>query len=411
LSFYDGNLEQSESQLQEAIERYPRDADALALDLAMVQIFQGRASEAETTLRSTRDKLDFLEQKNLGESALAMLADDQQHAFCGEDYEKVLLRVMLALANLMHDGGDAEAYSLQINAKQQQLFELVRQNDAEIPDQAYRPLVIGPYLHGVLREATHGNYDDAVRAYTQVVSWNPQAAFARSDLERVQHGVHSQPGHGVLYLFALVGRGPYKAEAIEVPTSQALLIADRILSATGKHELPPTIAPLKIPVIQVPPVTVDQLEVTVPGVSGGRTETICDVAELAVQQNAARMPETMARAVVRRVVKKGAVYAAKDQLQSSSPWTDLALTAAGVAWEATESADTRCWGLLPRQIQVLRMELPAGRHSISVRPLLAERPRGNSQNLSVPIEDGRNSYVLVYFPDDKPIGQLLQHTP
>jgi len=42
----------------------------------------------------------------------------------------------------------------------------------------------------------------------------------------------------------------------------------------------------------------------------------------------------------------------------------LAVDLAGVAWEATESADTRCWGLLPDQIQVLRVELPAGRHEI-----------------------------------------------
>ena len=31
-----------------------------------------------------------------------------------------------------------------------------------------------------------------------------------------------------------------------------------------------------------------------------------------------------------------------------------------MAWEASEAADTRCWGLLPDKIQVLRIELPAG---------------------------------------------------
>ena len=42
--------------------------------------------------------------------------------------------------------------------------------------------------------------------------------------------------------------------------------------------------------------------------------------------------------------------------------TSVALDIAGIAWEATEAADTRCWGLLPEKIQVLRIELPAGRH-------------------------------------------------
>ena len=43
------------------------------------------------------------------------------------------------------------------------------------------------------------------------------------------------------------------------------------------------------------------------------------------------------------------------------------LNAAGVVWEATESADTRCWGLLPEKIQVLRIELPAGQHQLSLQ--------------------------------------------
>ena len=33
--------------------------------------------------------------------------------------------------------------------------------------------------------------------------------------------------------------------------------------------------------------------------------------------------------------------------------------------ELPEAADTRCWGLLPDKIQVLRIELPAGRHRVT----------------------------------------------
>ena len=35
-------------------------------------------------------------------------------------------------------------------------------------------------------------------------------------------------------------------------TSDALLIADRLLSAAGDHTLPPTLAPVKVPTIVVP---------------------------------------------------------------------------------------------------------------------------------------------------------------
>ena len=72
-------------------------------------------------------------------------------------------------------------------------------------------------------------------------------------------GVHSRPGQGVIYVFAMVGRGPYKVEVAEQPTSDALLIADRIVSAVGPYKLPPTIAPIKIPDIVVPSSDVDSV--------------------------------------------------------------------------------------------------------------------------------------------------------
>ena len=54
-------------------------------------------------------------------------------------------------------------------------------------------------------------------------------------------------GHGALYVFALVGRGPIKQETAEIPTQAALLVADRIFDAVGKRNVTPTLAPVKIP--------------------------------------------------------------------------------------------------------------------------------------------------------------------
>ncbi len=82
------------------------------------------------------------------------------------------------------------------------------------------------------------------------------------------------------------------------------------------------------------------------------------------------------------------------------------MDAAGVLWEAAESADTRCWGLLPREIQVLRIELPAGRHRLSLGPLQGGRKIGGDQAIDIEIIDGRNSYALSYFPDSQPIGPI-----
>ncbi len=87
------------------------------------------------------------------------------------------------------------------------------------------------------------------------------------------------------------------------------------------------------------------------------------------------------------------------------------MSAVGVAWEATEAADTSCWGLLPREIQVLRVELPAGQHKLQLRRAVRGQVLGVDAVLEVEVQDGRNSYLLGYFTGQGIIGRLVHNTP
>jgi hypothetical protein len=379
----------------------------------MVELSSGQPQHAERTLREVRDRFDSLEQKSAAEAAASYLADDNRRAYAGEDYEKVLIRAMLALANLMHDGGDAEAYSLQTIDKQEQIIAAGATKEGENPKLAYQRVALAPYLRGVLREATHLDYDDAERSFVTVCNWQPEFAAGKFDLERAARGTHSAPGNGVLYVFALVSRGPYKVETVEVPSSAALLIAGEIVSAVGSQTVPPNVAPVKVARVVRPPNWVSRsVSVAVDGQPVGTTETITDVSELAIKQYDAIFPQVVARAVARRIVKKGAVYGAKEMsgIQKGS-FTGLAVDLAGIAWEATESADTRCWGLLPDTIQVLRVELPAGQHEVDLQPLVSLNAAGHRQAQSVEIANGRNTYLLAVVPDNQVVGQVLVSRP
>jgi hypothetical protein len=329
-------------------------------------------------------------------------------AYAGEDYEKVLVRAFLAISNLMADGGDARAYSLQVTDKQNQIILAGAESGGDNPKLAYKRVALGAYLDGVLQEETHVNYDDATRAWAKVVSWEPDFRYGQDDFRRAQFGHHSARGNGVLYVFTLVGRGPYKQEAVEEPSSVALLIADRILSQTSEHTLPPTIAPVKVPQVVLSPNTIRRVSVSVAGQLAGTTETITDVGQLAVQQYAAIYDRVLAQAVVRRIVKKGFIYGAKEVLDvENNTWANLLLDVGGVVWEATEAADTRCWGLLPDKIQVLRLELPAGEHRISLQAAGDRGPIGPKHSRTVPIQNGRNTYLLAAFPDAHLVGEML----
>lgn len=408
-AFFRGDLAQASLLIEEEIERQKSDLDVLRLEQAMVRLAEGRADQAEQLLRSVRDRFDHLEQQDVGEQALAMLTDDQSLAYAGEDYEKVLIRAMLAMANLLQDGEDALAYALQIQQKQQQIIAQGPVVEGENPKSAYKQVALGPYLHGVLAEQTHRDYDLAARNYFQVASWQPEFAAAQADVERARFGRHSAPGHGVLYVFALVGRGPYKEEKVEIASTVSLILAEHILRASGTRKMPPSIAPVKVPALVVPPSSVQSVQVAVGGQVRGRTETVTDVARMAVEQYEAIYPTIVARAIARRILKKAAVYTAKEAIDN--PLAGLALDLGNIVWDATESADTRCWALLPAKIQVLRLELPAGIHRVTLRTDHGGVTSGSAETVEVEIVDGANTYVLANAPHERFVGQLVTNRP
>ena len=406
-AYYGGRIDKARNIVSEALDEREQDRDVLKLERAMVELAEGNPQQAERTLREVRDSFDFLEQKDIGESVLANFKDDNTLAYSGEDYEKVLIRCFLALSSLMHDGIDAEAYALQVADKQRQIIHAGTDEEGNNPKLAYQQVALGAYIQGALKEVTHKDYDEAQKAIQLVANWEPQFEFASDDLQRVKEARHSEKGNGVLYVFGLIGEGPYKEERAEVPASSALLIADRILSATNKHSLPPTIAPIKVPVVVRSPNRITGLRVKVDGKKVGSTATITDIGRMALEQYEAVFPRIMARAVVRRVVKKGSIYAAKEIADVDSPLAEFAFDAVGTAWEAIEAADTRCWGLLPDQIQVLRIELSAGEHSIDLSPLSGQKAYGETASQRVLIEDGRNTYLMANFPDSKLVGKIV----
>ena len=373
----------------------------LTLESASLDLAQGKVKEAQTKLRDVRDELDSLDAmraKATGEKLLSLWMDENASSFGGEDYEKIMIRVYLALTELLVNGHDARAYAFQIGEKQDSIVRAGLMDDPNNegkkvnPKAKYPRLPIGPYLEGILAEETYLEQGEAARCYRKVVEWSPSFAQGKKDVERAEKGVHSQPGNGRLYLFAFVGKGPRKEQTYAEATQFALLVADQIFSATSKYSVPPTIASVA-------------LEAN--GEKVGLSETIVDVNEMAVKEFEAIKDLILARAIVRRITKKGTVYVAKEAAQVN-PWVSLAADLGGVVWEATETADTRCWGLLPAKIQVLTAELPAGETQIVVYPTDRQGNKiGEACRRTVHIPKNRNAYVMVNYPDRYPVGTIL----
>jgi uncharacterized protein len=405
--FYEGSVEATSVRLDKLIQSNPREAEVLKLDRAVVELAAGRPKEAEKLLREARDAMDFNSQPSVAEKAGSMLTDDTHTAYPGEDYEKVLCRAMLAISNLMSGGEDAMAFALQTSDMQERIIAAGAEGAQQNPKLAYKRVALGEYIHGTINEASRIDYNEAARSYMQVCNWEPDFPFGRNDVERAVHGHHSQQGNGVLYVFALVGRGPYKVETVEPAATISMFAASAIVNATANRSIPPSVAPIKVPKVVVHPNPMTAVYVTADGRSMGPTATITDVGRLAAEQYAAIYPRVVVRAVVRRAAKEGIMYGAKEALKTQkNSWTDLAMNVGGVVWEATEVADCRCWGLLPDRIQVLRIEIPAGDHQIHLQP---EGGYGGliAADTTVRVEAGQNTYLLGIFADGHPIGKLL----
>jgi uncharacterized protein len=103
------------------------------------------------------------------------------------------------------------------------------------------------------------------------------------------------------------------------------------------------------------------LLITQGNVSLGCTETICNINALAVKSLKERIPALAIRQTVRAVAKGAAAKVASDKL-------GLLGTMGTTLWNmASENADLRSWVTLPGNAQIMRVNLSAGTHKLTVR--------------------------------------------
>ncbi|SMP43900.1 hypothetical protein SAMN06265222_1011030 [Neorhodopirellula lusitana] len=439
-AFVAGDLSAATTILGEVADGGGRFAQPAQLDLAIAELASGKPEAASARLRILRDRFDQTSEasqatglanatshaKQATGKVLSMVTDDTARVFKPAGYEEVMIRTMLAMCSLVSDETDAESYINQAAMHQAKLRQVAEAKHKEFfPDfldtTPHQELALAPYMRGVLREATHHDFDDAKRNYQLVSAIKPDFLPAADDLDRATNGNHSQVGNGALYVFALVGRGPVLTPVDAPVTSAAVSIASTLMlhDEDKKDDVTrlPKISSVKVPSVLVPPSPIAAVTVaaqsgsqSAPGLQQpgfqlqnaqllGATQSLTDVAQLVQTQADAELPWTIARAFLRQAGKEMAVAKARDGLGLQGTAGTFFQFAAANAWSATETADTRCWGLLPREIQVLRAELPAGDHTIHLAPVGPDGfSIGPSRSTTVRLDNGRNTYLVVIAP-------------
>ena len=445
-----GDLELSRTALKESQDKHRSEKKVLELDAGVLDLASGNVTQAESRFRTLRRELEHLEQKDVTEQASSMMTDARAVAYSGRDFERRMILNMALLTSLLGDGQDAFAYSLQATeaadsrrtvlanaaAKASESnavaeaaptpaavsvitpasYDALRPAASIVASPLDQPLALSSYLSTAVQSEQPTRYDETERALNDIGFWNP--AFRRHDQTSAagEFGSRCQPGNGTLHVITLIGKAPRWVSESAEPTTVALLIADRIISATGKHTLPPTIACVKIarpePCGHTMPTGSVQCLVGPYGATATASapitfSTVVDLNEVALASYHAHRDEEIAHAITRRIFKKGAVYVLKEvQKIHRNSFVDLGINVAGVAWEAMEKADTRSWRLLPARIDIARTELPAGRWSTTLRLSLYGSTRA-AQSIPVQIENGRNTYVVCLIPEQDFTGHIL----
>lgn len=414
------------------------DKEVIAIDRALALLMTGQPAASEASFRVTRKRLDFLRQKDLREQTKAMISDDKAVAWSSREFEQRMVDNLLILSSLLGNQQDAFAYASQTTEKlaadRQELAEskkepeviAVGHSDEHQPPAAparFSANAFSAYLHAAIRSENPMDADLTQRAIQQVGYWSSSPGEASknkpSPIVNASFGTNSQQGNGVVHVITFAGRITDWLPERAAPTSAALLIADQILSAVGDHTLPPTVAPVQIakPATRIsthPLTTVVRVAQDQP--TSVRSRVLVDLNQAAWDSYDSDRNKQIARAVSRRIVKKGAVYAAKDQMSvAGGSGTDLLLNLGGIAWEALEKPDTRHLHLLPERIEVAQIELPAGDHTVEVssvakdgKSMVPQQANGWRQ-IPVRVEDGRNTFVLCFRPQRSLVGTVVSN--
>ena len=87
-------------------------------------------------------------------------------------------------------------------------------------------------------------------------------------------------------------------------------------------------------------------------------------------------------------------------------YSGFAQLAMMVVNQATEIADTRCWNTLPQQIQVGRMFLPQGKHTVRVEVIGAGGVLRDTIEIPVTVKAGRKTIVNQYWTAPRPVAPI-----
>ncbi|MFN7130846.1 MAG: COG3014 family protein [Myxococcales bacterium] len=364
--------EQALKQLErEEKEKSSIDELLVLLDKGAILHSAGRWQESIAVLSRAEKLATELDYLSVSEEAKTLLSNERERAYRGEDFEKLMINVLLAL-NYAQLGKDEDAL-VEVRRVNERLLKMVREEK-----KPYEQLAIARYLGGVLYE-DQGQLDSAFIDYQKAIELQPDLGeLAEPALRLAKQLGRDSEYERLRKKYPSVEHGPL-AEG----EGQVVAIIETGLSPQ-KHSTTNNSGGqlLAIPVYHSRAWRLVQARLT----AGERTaiaRRVTSLDQVAQQHLNDRIGKLVAKSLATTAVKAavagGIGYATKSQEAGLLAFWLLTLS---------NQPDLRSWLSLPGEFQVARLRLPAGTHTVELNA------QGRTTKHEVEVKPGRVALIV-----------------
>lgn len=334
-----------------------RDLLLYLLDLGLTLHTAGKYEESNQAFLKAEKIAEIKDYTSLATEASTLLTSDNIKDYKGEDFEKVMINTYLAMNYaLLGSADDSLVEARKVNRLLLRMVEEGQKN--------YQQNAFARYLSAVLYESQQ-EYNDALIDYKKTAELEPEFPEIRRDLWRMAKLLHRTD---VLETLKEVDHVTPEDQKLAMAPLQKGVGEIIVFFENG-------IAPIKKPhpsFYQIPKFyprynPVLYAEVDIDGVKVGSTARLHDIEKTAIEN----LDEKYAGIIAKKIAGVVAKEVVGDQIakQTNSPLLGFA---AKIFFYVSDQADLRSWNLLPKDLQLMRVVVPAGTHTVRLRPVGAE---------------------------------------
>ena len=350
------------------------------LNKGMVLRMKRDFSGSNVALEAAKAEMDRLYAASVGENVLSVMVNDSTVSYSGDNFERVLLHLYMALNYLeMGQTDSARVEALQLDAK-------IREFAEKIPDSKIIEDAFTQYLTGMIYE-DRGERSDAMISYRSAynVYKKYQSNYAvdipatlKIDLMRMarQQGLYDEldkyKKEFGLELPVVSKKNAVEQGELVFILNSGLTPIKREKSITSFAAINGTMVKVALPHYESRSNNVLDARITV-SEKQAKTEMVENIDAITKRNLEEHMPAIIARSIARVAIKAVASKKARDAALNNKNDNAMVGVLGALAFQvaaiATERADTRSWLTLPANIQLARLSLPPGSYSVKVELL------------------------------------------